>query len=101
MGVIAVEVHCFCSVSSGMKSSLEDSFKSCFSTFDKAPHTSYAVLLSDVSLTMRQRDAMCVGWREVMRGSCLSSHTDPVLGKGFLPVVEISNLPCTRSQKLP
>ena len=65
--MITVEVHCFYSVSSSMKCSSEDSFKSCLSTFDKAPHTLSAVLLSDVSLTMGHRDAMCVGWREVMR----------------------------------
>lgn len=67
MGVITVEVHCFHSVSSDMKCSSEDSFESCLSTFDKAPHASSAVLLSDVYMTMGQRDVMCVGWREVMR----------------------------------
>ena len=34
-------------------------------------------------------------------GSCVWSHTGPVLRKGFSPVMEISKLPRTGSQKLP
>lgn len=41
--MITAEVRCFYSVSSGMKCPSEDSFESCLSTFDKAPHTSSAV----------------------------------------------------------
>lgn len=81
-----------------MKCSSEDSFESCFSTFKKVPHTSSAVLLSDISLTK-----WChVSWMERGdEGSCHWSRAGPVLGKGFLHVVEISNLHHTGSQKLP
>lgn len=72
----SLEVHCFYSVTS-------------LSAFGKALHTSSVVLLSDSSLTTRQRDALCVGWREVMRGSVLWSPTNPKLGKGSLYEVEI------------
>lgn len=81
MGVTTEVVHCFYSVSSDMKHCSEDSSESCLSTFDEAPHTSSDILMYDLSLAMGERDAMCVGWREVMREAASGVTLVQCLGK--------------------